>query len=44
VRGFVLIGRTAGLVAHLAEEAEHPIGMPLWHEVEQRSSGASDRD
>jgi citrate synthase len=39
VRGFVLIARTAGLVAHLAEEAEHPIGMPLWHEVEERASG-----
>jgi citrate synthase len=37
VRGFVLIARTAGLVAHLAEEAEHPIGQPLWLEVEQRS-------
>lgn len=44
VRGFVLIGRTAGLVAHLAEEAEHPIGMPLWREVEQRASGAADFD
>lgn len=44
VRGFVLIGRTAGLVAHLAEEAEHPVGMPLWHEVEQRASGAGDSD
>ncbi|MGH8983239.1 MAG: citryl-CoA lyase [Acidimicrobiia bacterium] len=44
VRGFVLIGRTAGLVAHLAEEAEHPVGMPLWLEVEQRSSGTGDRD
>lgn len=37
VRGFVLIGRTAGLVAHLAEEAQEPIGMPLWLEVEERS-------
>ena len=34
VRGFVLIGRTAGLVAHLAEEADDPIGMRLWHDVE----------
>ena len=34
VRGFVLIARTAGLVAHLAEEAAHPIGRPLWLEVE----------
>ncbi len=40
VRGFVLIARTAGLVAHLAEEAEHPIGRPLWLEVEQRASEA----
>jgi len=40
VRGFVLIARTAGLVAHLAEEVEHPIGMRLWHEVEQRAGGA----
>jgi citrate synthase len=38
VRGFVLIGRTAGLVAHLAEEAEQPVGMPLWQEVERRAS------
>jgi citrate synthase len=38
VRGFVLIARTAGLVAHLVEEAEHPIGLPLWREVEERAS------
>jgi len=37
VRGFVLIGRTAGLVAHLVEEAEHPIGMPLWLELQART-------
>jgi citrate synthase len=36
-RGFVLIARTAGLVAHLAEEAEHPIGRPLADEVERRA-------
>jgi citrate synthase len=36
-RGFVLIARTAGLVAHLAEEAEHPIGRPLADEVESRA-------
>ncbi len=39
-RGVVLIARTAGLVAHLVEEAEQPVGMPLWLEVERRSSGA----
>ena len=44
VRGFVLIGRTAGLVAHLAEEAEHPIGMSLWSEVEHRASEAARRE
>lgn len=37
VRGFVLIARTAGLVAHLAEEAEHPIAGPLWLEVDHRT-------
>ncbi len=36
VRGFALIARTAGLVAHLAEEAEHPIGRPLADDVERR--------
>ncbi len=41
VRGFVLIGRTAGLVAHLAEEREHPVGMPLYLEVEERARGQS---
>ena len=44
VRGFVLIGRTAGLVAHLAEEAEHPVGTPLWLEVERRASGNEPAD
>jgi citrate synthase len=33
----VLIARTAGLVAHLIEEADQPIGMPLWLEVERRA-------
>jgi citrate synthase len=37
VRGVVLIARSVGLVAHLAEEARHPIGMPLWLEVERRA-------
>jgi citrate synthase len=37
VRGFVLIARTAGLVAHLAEEEERPLGRPLWEEVERRA-------
>jgi hypothetical protein len=42
VRGVVLIARTAGLVAHLAEEAAHPIGMPLWLEAERRASAQAD--
>jgi citrate synthase len=37
VRGVVLIARTAGLVAHLVEEASRPLGMPLWLEVEHRA-------
>jgi citrate synthase len=41
VRGFVLIARTAGLVAHLAEEVDHPIGMRLWQEVEHRAGGST---
>jgi citrate synthase len=40
VRGVVLIARTAGLVAHLVEEATHPLGMPLWLEIERRSGEA----
>jgi citrate synthase len=42
VKGFVLIARTAGLVAHLAEEAQHPIGLPLWLEIEERAQPTSD--
>lgn len=30
VRGFSLIGRAAGLVGHVAEELERPIGMEIW--------------
>lgn len=36
IRGFVLIGRTAGLVAHIAEENQDPIGLRLWLEIEGR--------
>jgi citrate synthase len=38
VRGFALIARTAGIVAHLAEEQEHPIGMELFKETDRRAS------
>ena len=39
VRGFALLARTAGLVGHLAEEMEHPIGRQLWLDVEHRATG-----
>ena len=42
VRGVVLIARTAGLVAHLVEEASRPLGMPLWLEVEHRARAKAD--
>lgn len=29
-RGFMLVGRAAGLVGHLYEERQHPIGQQLW--------------
>jgi len=35
VRGVVLIARTAGLVAHLAEEMDHPLGRDLWLNAER---------
>lgn len=37
VRGFALIARTAGVVAHLAEEMQQPIGMELFKEVDNRA-------
>jgi citrate synthase len=36
VRGFALLARTAGVVAHLAEEMERPLGMPLFREIDAR--------
>jgi citrate synthase len=44
VRGVVLIARTAGLVAHLAEEARHPIGRRLWLETDERSVPLDETD
>ncbi len=38
VRGFVLVARTAGLVAHLLEESQQPLGLPLWMELDERAS------
>jgi citrate synthase len=35
-RGFALLARTAGLVAHLGEEMERPIGPRLYAEIDER--------
>ncbi len=37
VRGFALVARTPGLVAHLAEEAQAPLGPQLWLRLEGRA-------
>jgi citrate synthase len=37
LRGFALLARTAGLLGHLAEELQSPIGMRLYREVDERS-------
>jgi citrate synthase len=42
IRGFALLARTAGLVGHLAEEMEHPIGRHLWQDVEHRATYTAD--
>jgi citrate synthase len=36
VRGLMLVARAAGMVGHLAEEQEHPIGWDVWRAIEQR--------
>jgi citrate synthase len=38
-RGFALLARTAGLIGHLSEESERPIGMRLWQEIDDRAGG-----
>jgi citrate synthase len=38
VRGFALVARTAGLVAHLTEERQEPLGDHLWRWVDQLAS------
>jgi citrate synthase len=43
-RGFAVLARTAGLVAHLAEESERPIGMKLWREVNESATDVADDD
>jgi citrate synthase len=42
-RGFALLARTAGLIGHIAEESEHPIGMRLWREVDARAADADEQ-
>ena len=37
LRGFALLARTAGLLGHLAEEMERPLGMPLYRDVDERA-------
>ncbi|HYF28357.1 MAG TPA: citryl-CoA lyase [Baekduia sp.] len=36
LRGFSLLARVAGLLGHLAEEREHPLGPGLWRDAEER--------
>jgi citrate synthase len=43
-RGFALLARTAGLIGHLAEEAERPLGMPLYREIDRRMIYEPDDD
>jgi citrate synthase len=37
LRGLALLARTAGLLGHLAEERERPIGMRLYLEIDERA-------
>jgi citrate synthase len=37
VRGFALVARTAGLVGHLSEEMDDPVGMNLYRAVEEQA-------
>jgi citrate synthase len=43
-RCFALLARTAGLIGHLAEEMENPIGLRLYKEVDARASGNVEPD
>jgi citrate synthase len=42
-RGFALLARAAGLIGHLAEEAESPIGMRLWRQIDARAGETDPR-
>ena len=37
LRGIALLARTAGLLGHLAEELEQPLGMRLYREIDERA-------
>jgi citrate synthase len=37
LRGFALLARTAGLLGHLAEEMDQPLGMPLYQEIDREA-------
>jgi citrate synthase len=37
LRGLALLARTAGLLGHLAEERERPLGMELYREIDERA-------
>jgi citrate synthase len=37
-RGLAVIGRTIGLVGHLAEELKNPIAREIWERADEESS------
>jgi len=41
LRGFALLARAAGLLGHLAEERETPIGMDVYHSVDRNAGYVS---
>lgn len=41
IRGFAVLSRTAGLVAHVWEESQHPIGRYVWDLAEQHIAHTS---
>jgi citrate synthase len=43
-RCFALLARTAGLIGHLAEEMDNPIGLRLYKEVDDRASRNAEPD
>lgn len=40
-RGLAIVARSAGLLAHIIEEAEHPIAHGIWEDARSRSSRES---